>query len=94
MATTLRGRRAAYDNIAAGAATGAERTISGDSVSKVEMYGGGFRTSTSTGEAWCNNVVAGTSVTNAEGVTNVAGGAIHEHIVAAAVTNTEELLGN
>lgn len=93
MATINRGRRAAYDNIARGDATGRERTISGDTVSKVEMYGGGFRTSTSNGDEWSNNVVAGTSVTNAEGVTNVAGGAIHEHIVVAATTNTEELLG-
>ena len=33
MARTIRGRRTAFDNIAAGSATGPERTIAGDSVS-------------------------------------------------------------
>jgi hypothetical protein len=94
MATTLRGRRAAYDNIAAGAAAGAERTISGDTVSKVEIYGGGYRTSTSTGDEWFSNVKQGASVTDCVANGTVAGGAIAENLVAAATTNTEERTGS
>jgi hypothetical protein len=93
MATRLRGRRAAYDNIASGTATGAERTISGDSVSKVEMYGGGFRTSTSTGDEWHTNVEKGSSVTDQAADGTVAGGAIAENVIAQGTTNTEEKLG-
>lgn len=93
MSTKIRGRVAAYDNIASGAATGAERTISGDSVSKVEMYGGGFRTSTSTGEAWHSNVEAGTSVSNDAADGTVAGGAVPENMVAG-TTGTVERTGS
>jgi hypothetical protein len=93
MATRLRGRRAAFDNIAAGATAGAERTIAGDTVSKVEMYGGGFRTSTSTGEAWYSNLEVGTSVSNVAADGTVAGGAVPEQHIAA-VTNTEERTGS
>jgi hypothetical protein len=80
MATKIRGRVAAYDNIAKGDATGAERTIRGDSVSKVEMHGGGFRTSTSTGDEWHSNLVAGTSVSNDAADGTVAGGAVPENM--------------
>lgn len=64
MSTTERGRRQRYDNISVGNAGGAERLIAGDTVSKVEMSGGGFRTSTSNAEAWHSNLTAGTSVSN------------------------------
>lgn len=91
MARTLRGRRASYDNIAAGSATGTERTIADDTVSKVEMYGGGFRTSTSNAEEWHSNVQQGNVVTD-QGATNIVGDEIAERIVATATTNTEERL--
>ena len=65
MAVTFRLRRTAYDNIAAGAATGVERTFT-DTVSRNERYGGGYYTSTSTGDALAGhtNVAAGTSVSD------------------------------
>lgn len=93
MATKQRGRRAAYDNIASGSATGGERTISGDTVSVVEMPGGGYRTSTSTGDAWHTNIKVGTSTTDDVADGTVAGGAQAENLVAAATTNTDEKLG-
>ena len=93
MTVTLRGRRTAYDNIAAGSATGRERTIAGDTVSNHEMYGGGFCTSTSTGDVWHSNVRMGVSVSDQAANGTVDGGAIHENLVAAATTNTEERLG-
>lgn len=93
MASRIRGRRTAYDNIASGSAAGAERPIAGDSVSKVEIYGGGFRTSTSTGDEWHTNVEKGSSVTDQAADGTVAGGAIAENVIAAATTNTEERLG-
>lgn len=92
MATRLRGRRAAYDNIASGAATGAERTIAGDTVSKVEMHGGGFRTSTSTGDEWFSNIQVGTSVTNVAADGTNAGGAVPENLTVVATTPTQENL--
>lgn len=64
MSTVERGRRQRYDNISIGNAGGAERLISGDTVSKVEMHGGGFRTSTSNAEAWHTNGTVGSSVTD------------------------------
>ncbi len=91
MATRLRGRRAAFDNIAVGSATGAERTIAGDTVSPVEMPGGGFRTSTSTGDVWHSNITIGVSVSNDAADGTVAGGALAEQNVQVGVTNTEEL---
>ena len=93
MSRSVRGRRASYDNIASGSATGAERTISGDTVSKVEMHGGGFRTSTSTGDEWHSNVEAGSSVSDQAADGTVAGGAMPENLVASATTNTEENVG-
>lgn len=77
MATVIRGRRAAYDNIAAGEATGRERTHT-DTVSPKQLYGGGRVTSTSTevGDVGRSNVMAGSSVTD-YGDTS-----IHENIVA------------
>ena len=92
MATRLRGRRAAYDNIASGSATGAERTIADTTAVKVEMYGGGFRTSTSTGDEWHSNVLSGSSVTDQAGVTDNAGGAIAENLIAG-VTDSQENVG-
>lgn len=94
MAISARGRRTAYDNISVGNAVGAEKTISGDSVSKVEMPGGGFRTSTSTGDEWHTNVAQGSSVTDQAADGTVAGGALTENLVAAATTNTEERIGS
>lgn len=64
MSVILRGRRARYDNIAKGSATGRERLISGDTVSRLEMYGGGYQTSTSTGDTERSNVAKGSSVTD------------------------------
>lgn len=93
MAYRLRGRRNAYDNIANASATGAERTISGETVSKVEFYGGGFRTSTSTGDEWHTNIAAGTSVSDQAADGTVAAGAVFENITVAATTATDERLG-
>jgi hypothetical protein len=93
MATRLRGRVVAYDNIASGAATGRERTISGDTVSKIEMHGGGFRTSTSTGDEWHSNLVAGTSVSNDAADGTVDGGAVPENMFAS-TTGTIERTGS
>lgn len=62
--TNLRGRRVRYDNIAVGAAAGTERTIRGDTVSVAELPGGGFATSTSTGDVWHTNVAVGNVVSD------------------------------
>ena len=83
MSTTLRLRRAAYDNIAAGSATGRERTISGDTVSRIEMFGGGYMTSTSTGDTEHSNVAVGASVTEGNLPDNMTVG----------VVPTDELVG-
>lgn len=66
MAVTVRGRRTAYDNIAQGSATGRELTIAGDTVSKQEVYGGGYVVSTSNNEHAITNIVAdaGTSTSD------------------------------
>lgn len=66
MPVTLRLRRTAYDNIAAGSAAGQERTIAGNTVSPAERYGGGYYTSTSTGDTDVGhtNVAAGASTTD------------------------------
>lgn len=57
MAVTERGRRTRYDNIAAGSAiTTKENTILGNTVSVVEVYGGGTMTSTSNAEANITNI--------------------------------------
>jgi hypothetical protein len=69
MSITLRGRRVAFDNIAAGAAISTrENTILGESTSVVEVYGGGTLTSTSTGEMNITNIAvdAGVSTSDAE----------------------------
>lgn len=92
MAVTLRARRTAYDNIAAGSTAGAERTIAGDTVSRVEMHGGGFRTSTSTGDVWHTNVAPGSSVSE-QALSAVVGGELPENVVVAGTTNTEENVG-
>lgn len=94
MAIVKRGRRHHYDNIAAGTAMGRERPISGDTVSKVEMHGGGYRTSTSTGDEWHTNVAAGSSVTDQAADGTEEGGALPENTVVAATTNTEERTGS
>ena len=57
MAYTERGRRTRYDNIAAGSAlTSKENTINGNTVSVVEVYGGGTMTSTSNEERDITNI--------------------------------------
>jgi hypothetical protein len=69
MSVTLRGRRTAFDNIAAGSAiTTRESTILSESTSVVEVYGGGTLTSTSTGEMNITNIAvdAGVSTSDAE----------------------------
>ena len=90
MAYSSRGRRIHYDNIAAGSVAGFEHTIVGDTVTYLERPGGGYRTSTSTGEVWQSNITAGVSTSNDIADGTVAGGALAENIVQAAVTNTEE----
>lgn len=92
MAIVRRGKRESYDNIAAGSATGYERTKT-DTVTYIEMPGGGFRTSTSTGDVNHSNITAGVSVSNDAADGTVAGGAMAEHVVQSGVTNTEEQLG-
>ena len=88
-----RGRRTRYDNIAAGSSFDTrERTIAGDTVSPVEMHGGGFSTSTSTGDVWHTNIAAGVSVSEQAG-TAVVGGELPENVVATATTNTDENVG-
>ena len=64
MALTKRGRRTAYDNIARGSVAGFERTFT-DTVTRNERLGGGFYTSTSTGDQGSpehTNIAAGASV--------------------------------
>ena len=82
MSITARGRRARYDNISVGNAAGKERLIAGDTVSVVSVYGGGVRTSTSTGECCQTNIKVGTSTSDrldfpenpiAVGQTNITG---------------------
>lgn len=77
MAVTDRGRRTRYDNIAAGSAlTTKENLILDNTVSRFEAHGGGFYTSTSTGEMQFTNIDAsGTSVSNtAPGPENMTAG--------------------
>ena len=79
MAYTERGRRTRYDNIAAGSAiTTKENTIAGNTVSVVEVYGGGHMTSTSNEERDITNIVvdSGTSTSDAgfQGPDNMTGG--------------------
>jgi len=88
MAVTSRGRRIRYDNISAGNATGPERTIAGDTVSKVEMHGGGYMTSTSTGDTERSNVANGASVTD-----QVSPGTVPENTLVAASAPTNENVG-
>lgn len=85
MAITKRGRRERYDNIAIGSATGPERTISGETVSPVEIHGGGFMTSTSNAEVWHTNVAVGSSVSDTDAVSEPP-----ENIVGAAADPGEE----
>lgn len=66
MSVTLRGRRTAYDNIAAGSATGRELTIAGDTVSKQEVYGGGYMTSTSNNEHDITNIAGPDGVSTSD----------------------------
>ena len=99
MSVRLRGRKVGYDNIASGSAYGGsggslgERTVAGETVSMVEMYGGGYRTSTSTGDVWHSNVQAGSSVTDQTADGTVAGGPVIENIIAQGTTMTDEKLG-
>jgi hypothetical protein len=65
MAYSERGRRTRYDNIAQGAALSSkENTILGNTVSVVEVYGGGTRTSTSNEERDITNISVGTVSTS------------------------------
>ena len=89
MAVTLRARRTRYDNIAAGSATGNEFLVAGETVSRIEMHGGGVRTSTSNAEAWQTNVQAGVS-TSEQGQGAAVGGEMPENIVVVATTGTDE----
>lgn len=83
MSTTLRGRRVRFDNIANNSAlTTPEKVISGQSVTVVEIYGGGFMTSTSTAEVAHSNVAAGSSVTDQQAPTDTM-----ENIITAAHNN-------
>ena len=59
MAVTHRDRRTAYDNIAAGSATGKERTVLGDG-GVTELYGGGYGTG-STDSVGRNNITVGST---------------------------------
>ena len=64
-ALTRRGRRQHSDNIARGRVAGFERTFT-DTVTRNERLGGGFYTSTSTGDEGSpehTNIAAGASVT-------------------------------
>lgn len=70
MSYTQRGRRVAYDNIAQGAATGPERTYT-DTVTNIEMHGGGTMTSTSTGDVNHTNIAVGVSVSDGLGPENM-----------------------
>lgn len=71
MALTVRGRRTAYDNIANGSAAGRELTIAGDTVSKQEMYGGGYMVSTSNNEHQITNIANDGVSTSDSDVQNV-----------------------
>lgn len=99
MPAKIRGKQVAYDNIAQGSAYApsnaalGERTIAGETVSYHEMYGGGYCTSTSTGDVWHTNVAAGASVTDTVADGTVPGGAIGENLIAVATTMTLERLG-
>jgi hypothetical protein len=64
MSLTIRGRRASYDNIASGEASGRELTILGNTVSKQELYGGGYNCSTSNAEMDITKIVADTVSTS------------------------------
>ena len=85
MSVTSRGRRTRYDNIAAGEATGPERTVAGDSVSRVEIHGGGYQTSTSTGDTEHSNVEVGSSVSDQA--------TLPENTLAVATAPTDENVG-
>lgn len=64
MAYTARGKRRAYDNVAAGSVAGAEFHVGG-TVSVFERHGGGLYTSTSTDElVGQTNIAAGTSTSD------------------------------
>ena len=64
MSLTQRGRRTRYDNIARGSATGRELLIAGDTVTKAEVYGGGYVVSTSNTEQDITNIQAGALTTD------------------------------
>jgi hypothetical protein len=78
----------AYDNIAAGSATGAERPVAGSTTSRVEIHGGGYMTSTSTGDTEHSNVEAGSSVTD-----QVSPGKVPENVLAQGTGPTDENIG-
>lgn len=85
MAVNRRGRRTAYDNIAIASATGRERTVAGDTVSVIEIHGGGTCTSTSTGDVWHTNVAVGDVVTDQAAIT-----VVPENTLAVATAPTDE----
>jgi len=60
-----------------------ENTIAGQTVTVVEMYGGGFMTSTSTGDVWHTNIKVASSVTD-----QVSPGVPFENII---VTGTSDI---
>ncbi len=92
MAVTLRARRTRYDNIAAGSATGNEFLVAGETVSRKELHGGGYCTSTSAGDAWHSNVEVGSSVSEQQ-QTAAVGGEMPENILVTATTGTDEIPG-
>jgi hypothetical protein len=67
MTVTHRSRRTAYDNIAAGSATGKERTVRGDA-GVTELYGGGYGTG-STDSIGKTNIKAGVTDFGPENMT-------------------------
>ena len=86
MSTVIRGRRVRYDNIAIGSAlTTPEKVIAGQTVTVNEIYGGGFMTSTSTGDTWQSNVKAGTSVSD-----EVSPGVMQENLVVKGTSDIQQ----
>ena len=63
MGVISRGRRIRFDNIAVGSVTGTELT-NAEAVTRREIYGGGYQTSTSTGDTWHSNIAVGSSVSD------------------------------
>jgi hypothetical protein len=86
MSTVQRGRRIRYDNISVGnALTTPEKVISGQTVTYNEIYGGGYMTSTSTGDVWQNNIKVGTSVSD-----EVSPGVMQENLVVVGTSDIQQ----